>query len=262
MYAAKSNPVDAPAEGEAMNEKMNEKSTHRSWDLLVGWAQKFGGRHPLAPALGIIVLLSALLFAVFTVGLGDNTRFLMLLLTLTVLLLSIFFTFSPPPANARRAAVGFFATVVTSSLCLNAPLPVRDWFFGLARVKVETPSPQVPAPSAASAAALPAPAMVSKPFEVIGPSVNVGCEETSTGSVHFLLPERATLQSSHAAWINLVAVTQNSAKVTVSGLDVVANGTIRGRNRDNIAFGLQNCPGGGHGNLVLTGTYSISSQAK
>jgi len=246
---------------EKSDEKSNQKSILSSWDLLVGWAQKFGGKHPLAPALGIIVLLCILLFAVFTLGLGDNTRFLMLLLTLMVLLLSIFFTFSPPPPSARRAVMGVLATVLTSSLCLNAPFPVRDWFVAITSINVAAVPTIVPKPSAsAGSASPPATVMVSKPFEVLGPSVNVGCEEAATGSVHFLLPERATLQSSNASWINVVNVTQYSARVTQSGLDIVANGTIQGRSRENIAFGIKNCPGGGHGNLRLTGTYSVPVQ--
>jgi hypothetical protein len=95
------------------------------------------------------------------------------------------------------------------------------------------------------------PAQVS--FRNSAGQVNFGCEESKTSSVSWTLPAGAEQINATAAWINTDNVKGQDQHAVVTGLTATATGVITGRDRD----WTHNCPGGGHGELVVQGTYQI-----
>jgi hypothetical protein len=93
-------------------------------------------------------------------------------------------------------------------------------------------------------------------FEKSSGQVNVGCEETVSARATFPLPEGAEIMGTlSAAWRNTDNAKSFTAATRQTGADeVVAEGTMTGLTREHI-FGIANCPGGGRGELVLSGTY-------
>jgi hypothetical protein len=94
------------------------------------------------------------------------------------------------------------------------------------------------------------------PFRVSSGQLNVGCNSTQPAQVSWSIPSGATITSQGAAWQN----TDNIRNPRVNGPspndnDLIASGSIDGLERT--LFG--NCPGGGHGELVLSGTYRLSN---
>jgi hypothetical protein len=95
------------------------------------------------------------------------------------------------------------------------------------------------------------------PFSASSQSINVGCEQTSTTSVQWNAPDGARITSSVAQWVdinNLAGVTQSTSP---GAHGVTAFGSISGLSKQCALFGICNCPGGGHGRLLLQGTYAV-----
>ena len=83
--------------------------------------------------------------------------------------------------------------------------------------------------------------------------VNFGCGDTKPGNVSWNAPAGAEQLNATASWINSDNVGGQEQHVVISGTTATASGTITGRNKDWTG----NCPGGGHGELVIQGTYQI-----
>jgi len=91
------------------------------------------------------------------------------------------------------------------------------------------------------------------PFQTSSGQLNVGCGETASTTVGWNLPTGARDANVSASWENADNIQGQTQQAVVSGNVATAFGTIRGRDRE----WLGNCPGGGHGQLVLKGTYVI-----
>lgn len=86
--------------------------------------------------------------------------------------------------------------------------------------------------------------------------LNFGCAQVVSGQATFQLPDNATVVGQPlASWRNIDNAFPLNAVVSVQGNVVNATGTIRGKPYDNFPFGIRNCTGGGHGELVLSGQY-------
>jgi hypothetical protein len=83
--------------------------------------------------------------------------------------------------------------------------------------------------------------------------VNFGCGESKTASVAWNAPAGADQINGSASWANTDNVKSQDQQVAYAGTSATANGSISGLDRN----WLGNCPGGGHGELVLQGTYRI-----
>lgn len=98
------------------------------------------------------------------------------------------------------------------------------------------------------------------PFFASSGQVNVGCDQTASSVVRWQLPPGAkvdgVVQPRWEATDNVRQVTATPASIA-DGV-VSAGGSITGLNKQNFAFGISNCPGGGHGQLVIHGEYIAS----
>jgi len=92
------------------------------------------------------------------------------------------------------------------------------------------------------------------PFSVSGGYTSVNCEETKSGSAQFTAPGNATQINGTAVWVNADHISSQSQTVAITGLTATATGSIRGVNKEGP---FNNCPGGGHAELVLRGTYNV-----
>ncbi len=97
---------------------------------------------------------------------------------------------------------------------------------------------------------------VATPFRVGSGSLNVGCDETRAASVSFTAPAGSIIVSADAAWSNLDGVASVSQSATHSETSASAQGILKGRDRTWIG----DCPGGGHGELSLFGSTSMTVQ--
>ncbi len=80
-------------------------------------------------------------------------------------------------------------------------------------------------------------------------SINVDCEETGSASVTALVPPGSTLT---AEWTDLSNIKESSmAPMQFYNGNVMVTGSIRGLDKQEVAFGIKNCPGGGHGTLKV-----------
>jgi hypothetical protein len=91
------------------------------------------------------------------------------------------------------------------------------------------------------------------PFQVGSGQVNFGCGESAHPVVTFNVPLGAREINATARWVNTDNVKGQDQRTAVAGASATAYGTIVGLDRDWIG----NCHGGGHGELVLSGTYVI-----
>jgi hypothetical protein len=92
---------------------------------------------------------------------------------------------------------------------------------------------------------------LTTPFQVGSGQVNFGCGESAHPVVAFNAPPGAREINATARWVNTDNVKGQDQRTAVAGTTVTAYGTIVGLDRDWIG----NCRGGGHGELVLNGTY-------
>ena len=88
-------------------------------------------------------------------------------------------------------------------------------------------------------------------FEADSGYIHVGCEQTQQATVVWNVPPGATLNEVTATWVDTNNLTFTNRDITRQSDRVIATGFIRGQSRE----WLLNCPGGGHGKLVLAGTY-------
>lgn len=98
--------------------------------------------------------------------------------------------------------------------------------------------------------------VVRVPFTAGSGSVNIGCEETRSAQVQYPLPPGAEQPTATAEWVNTNNIEGQSSNVVVQPTVITAVGSIRGLHR---TF-LLNCPGGGHGELLLRGEYSAKHE--
>lgn len=98
------------------------------------------------------------------------------------------------------------------------------------------------------------------PFQVSSGQVNFGCEESRPLSVTFPLPPNSSFAGAPSArWDNFSNSSARQANVVVAEGRVIASGTIRGLDYQNFALGIRNCPGGGHGELIVGGNYRTTT---
>ena len=101
-------------------------------------------------------------------------------------------------------------------------------------------------------------ASTTVPFQVSSGQVNFGCGQSLPVSVTFPLPPGVTVVSLNLGWTNVNNSNATSNSVpAVQGNVVSGAGVITGLNYQDFAFGIRNCPGGGHGELVLSGSYKV-----
>jgi hypothetical protein len=113
----------------------------------------------------------------------------------------------------------------------------------------------------------------SSQFSAKSASVSYGCEESNSGSVAYTVPDGATEINCTVAWVDQTNTKGQTASCHVGGSTVVASGTANGRDRECIVSDILsgglfktllgrktvcNCPGGGHGALLLQGTYKVT----
>lgn len=91
-------------------------------------------------------------------------------------------------------------------------------------------------------------------FRASSGQVNVGCNDRQPTNVIWSEPEGATEIQPSASWENIDNVKDLTQTVSVGPNVVTASGSIAGLDRN--FFG--NCAGGGHGELVLKGTYRVA----
>jgi hypothetical protein len=96
---------------------------------------------------------------------------------------------------------------------------------------------------------------VDTPFSEMSPNIQWSCEENKTQIASFTLPDGATLLSKNADWGEIGGRWENQGcSVATAGKSVTASCSVRGGNKEG-AFGVYNCPGGGHGKARVFGTY-------
>ncbi len=98
------------------------------------------------------------------------------------------------------------------------------------------------------------------PFQASSGQVNFGCEQTVTAKTTWQIPPGATVEGEvKVEWANVDNARARSAGTVIGPATVVGEGTITGLELQRIPLGimpaLTNCPGGGHGELVLSGMY-------
>ncbi len=97
-------------------------------------------------------------------------------------------------------------------------------------------------------------------FRISSGQANFGCQENKNFHVEFNLPQGSTPVAQTASFLNL-----DNAKllvppsVSAKGNTLLADGVLRGLDYENFPLGIRNCPGGGHGELVLSGVYRSTS---
>ncbi len=98
---------------------------------------------------------------------------------------------------------------------------------------------------------------VTVPFRTSSGQLNVGCSDSATTSVSWNVPTGARDIHPQASWERTDNIKNQNQQVSVNGNVATATGTISGQDRQWTG----NCPGGGHGELVLSGTYVIDQDA-
>jgi hypothetical protein len=98
-----------------------------------------------------------------------------------------------------------------------------------------------------------------QPFRISSGQRNVGCGDLAPASVRLVLPAGAVpVGEPCATWentSNLSAASIGRVAVDPQSNTVYTEGSVRGLPFQSLLFGIRNCPGGGHGELVLQGTY-------
>jgi len=91
------------------------------------------------------------------------------------------------------------------------------------------------------------------PFQTSSGQLNVGCGERQTTTVSWNLPAGAREVNAASSWQNTSNLRSQNQSAVVQGTTATAVGSIAGRDREWTG----NCPGGGHGELVLRGSYVV-----
>jgi len=76
--------------------------------------EKYGAKHPAAPAVGILVIISILGSLLVTVGSSNNTRFIEILLMLLAVAGALYFSFFPP--SAPKFGASLFGCLLVASI--------------------------------------------------------------------------------------------------------------------------------------------------
>ncbi len=102
------------------------------------------------------------------------------------------------------------------------------------------------------------------PFLASSSQVNFGCEQTVSARALWQAPLTAVISGNvKAAWINTANAKSSSANASIQDGTVVGSGTITGLDVQAIdipfAGRIANCPGGGHGEIVVSGEYVTRS---
>ncbi|SEP09314.1 hypothetical protein SAMN02799625_04646 [Methylobacterium sp. UNC300MFChir4.1] len=105
--------------------------------------------------------------------------------------------------------------------------------------------------------------LVSHSFNARSGYTAMGCEQTTSATVRFDLPPGSQEISCSAAWVDTSNVGGSNQNCTVGGTVATGSGSMRGRDKQCIRippFGptVCNCPGGGHGNLQISGSYKVT----
>lgn len=90
-------------------------------------------------------------------------------------------------------------------------------------------------------------------FRVSSGQLNVGCGDTVGTSARWPLPVGASEVQTIASWQHTDNLKTYTQQADVEGDSAVAKGSITGRDKE-----MFNCPGGGHGELVLEGSYQAA----
>ena len=93
-------------------------------------------------------------------------------------------------------------------------------------------------------------------FRVSSGQLNVGCGDTVCTTARWPLPPGTVEVQTSASWQHTDNLKTNTQQADVEGGDAVAKGTITGRDKE-----FFNCPGGGHGELILDGSYQAAPVA-
>jgi DNA-binding winged helix-turn-helix (wHTH) protein len=99
-------------------------------------------------------------------------------------------------------------------------------------------------------------------FRVTSGQQNFDCEESRPFKVDFPTPPDTTIVGqATAAFLNFAnANIVGAPTVTQNAGVALASGVLRGLDYQNFGFGIRNCPGGGHGELVLSGVYRSTAR--
>jgi hypothetical protein len=101
------------------------------------------------------------------------------------------------------------------------------------------------------------------PFVASSGQVNFACEQTVPATAVWQAPPGAIVQGEiRANWVNSDNARSFQANVVVQDRKVVATGSISGLELQRLPFGITNCSGGGHGELVVSGKYVTRSTAQ
>lgn len=97
------------------------------------------------------------------------------------------------------------------------------------------------------------------PFKASSGQLNFGCGNQAQAQVRYQLPLDAQLLGApSASWENSANIASSSVGAVIQqGNELLATGSVTGLQPVSV-LGLQNCPGGGHGELVLSGQYRVS----
>ena len=93
----------------------------------------------------------------------------------------------------------------------------------------------------------------SVPFRLSSGQINVGCGESRGTQTVFTAPPGARNIAAIPSWENIRDVKRQDKAVAIQGTVVTATGQLAGRDREWTG----NCLGGGHGELVVSGTYLV-----
>ncbi|MGR9400222.1 hypothetical protein ACU8M5_10795 [Rhizobium leguminosarum] len=85
---------------------------------------------------------------------------------------------------------------------------------------------------------------------------SMGCEDNTSALDRFEMPSGSRNIQCQATWINTSNVKNQSANCAVSANVATATGGMRGRDKEWTG----NCPGGGHGSFVMSGSYEVPRQ--
>ncbi|GAA6176443.1 hypothetical protein [Sulfitobacter pacificus] len=77
---------------------------------------------------------------------------------------------------------------------------------------------------------------------------SMGCEDNTSASARYAVPEGSRRLQCSAKWISMSNVKNQNATCAVSSNVATATGNMRGRDREWTG----NCPGGGHGSFVMS----------
>lgn len=98
---------------------------------------------------------------------------------------------------------------------------------------------------------------VTVPFRVSSGQINVDCNESRKVQASYTAPPNAKNINAFSSWENIRDVKQQDKSLSIQGTVVTAIGQLVGNNREWTG----NCPGGGHGELVITGTYGVDQSS-